>query len=93
MTQKTLQIISDIHTEFGIQPEKFRSLLTKADITVLAGDIVNNANKLTDYLLRNLAITLFMLLETMNTTKSHRILITKKFANLFLEYSSYNVQE
>jgi predicted phosphodiesterase len=51
MTQKTLQIISDIHTEFGIQPEKFRSLLTKADITVLAGDIVNNANKLTDYLL------------------------------------------
>lgn len=49
--EKTIQIISDIHTEFGVSIEKFRSLLAEADITVLAGDIVNDATKLRDYLL------------------------------------------
>jgi predicted phosphodiesterase len=48
--QKTIQVISDVHTEFGLSPEKFRKLLVKADITVLAGDIVNHAFKLKEYL-------------------------------------------
>lgn len=48
---KTIQIISDAHTEFNVSPDKFRLLLDKADITVLAGDIVNRADKLLQYLL------------------------------------------
>jgi len=48
---KNIQIISDVHTEFGISPEKFKLLLDKAYITVLAGDIVNSASKLLPYLL------------------------------------------
>lgn len=52
---KTLQIISDVHTEFissqHKRENKFRALLDKADITVLAGDIVNKAKDLQQFLL------------------------------------------
>lgn len=49
--QKTVQIISDLHSEFGIDLEKFAQYLKPSDIIVLAGDIVNNAEKLEPYLL------------------------------------------
>jgi len=49
----TIQIISDVHTEFmpGSWKSKLIALLVKADITILAGDIVNHASKLKDFLM------------------------------------------
>lgn len=45
-----LQIISDVHTEFGVTIEAFRELLTHTDITILAGDIVNSPDCLKPFL-------------------------------------------
>lgn len=50
MQTRTIQIISDVHTEFGVSTDEFRNLLVSADITVLAGDIVNDAQTLGQYL-------------------------------------------
>lgn len=46
----TIQIISDIHTEFGMSLETFSTFFTHTDITILAGDIVDNAGDLAKYL-------------------------------------------
>jgi len=46
----SIQIISDAHTEFGMSVESFRKLLKPADITILAGDIVDDPAELPKYL-------------------------------------------
>ena len=61
MTEKKLQIISDVHTECGMSVEKFASLLKTADVTVLAGDIVNRASKLAPFLKECKKISTFVI--------------------------------
>jgi Icc-related predicted phosphoesterase len=47
---RSIQVISDIHSEFGLSPDKFRNLLVPADFTVLAGDTVTSPSNLREYL-------------------------------------------
>ncbi|MEX0597790.1 MAG: metallophosphoesterase [Candidatus Paceibacterota bacterium] len=46
----SIQVISDIHSEFGLSPDKFRNLLVPADFTLLAGDVVTSPSYLRKYL-------------------------------------------
>lgn len=48
--QKSVQIISDLHSEFNVGPTQFAQYLRQSDIIVLAGDIVSDAEKLEPYL-------------------------------------------
>jgi Icc-related predicted phosphoesterase len=45
-----INVISDVHTEFGVSPTQFENILVKADITVLAGDISSRASTISPYL-------------------------------------------
>lgn len=50
VTAITINVISDVHVEFGVSPKAFESILINADITVLAGDIATRASTLVPYL-------------------------------------------